>query len=239
MKTHTLRRLTIIAALLFAMPAMAQYGQPIPPPAPEGGAEPNPPIPPAPRAMAPGGRHGRVCGKCTPERVEPGLWGMTMRFGGLATMTATGSHIDGATGGRGLVIADVGLKYVLSETLQIPFWVGTGMRTADGNTDWGLRFGGGMEYHFRVRKRISPFIAAGLALGIDDPTGPANWTVAIGLAAQMGIEYFIANRLSLSGLYQFGFDFLIGDDAYPAVPGGFVFGFATTSGGALLITAYF
>lgn len=242
------RRMLPVAALGFAFvlliaaaPAQAQTDEPMPPPAPEGeGDEPRPPAlpPPAPSPMvqpapAPAPMGPAVDPERPVERASDGLWGFSWRFGGMATMAATG-NVQAA---GEVTVTQIAVKYAPSEEWRIPFYVGTGLKVRapegqDANADWAMGFGGGFEYHFRIWRRISPFIGATLGLGITDPAGDANWQLAIGLGPQLGIEYFIGDRLAVQALYQFILGFHLTE-------GLFQFGFSTASGGLLGIGAYF
>ena len=166
-------------------------------------------------------------------RVQGAHWGFAWRFGGLATMAATG---NARTVGQ-LTITQAAVKYVPNERWRIPIYAGTGLRvfdpdTGDSRTDWGIDLGAGFEYHFRIWRRISPFVGGSFGLGASDPSGDNNWIFGFGFGPQLGIEYFVADRLSLQAFYQLVLQFEVQDP-------GFGFSFATMAGGLLTATAYF
>jgi opacity protein-like surface antigen len=161
--------------------------------------------------------------------------GMYFRFGGLATLV----HTNNARNVGTLVFNQVGMKYVFSEKLMLPFWFGTGVRVdADGgtSTNFGVDLGVGLEYHFRIWRRISPFFGGGLGFDVEKPSGENNARFGFGLGPVLGVEYYIADRLSLMAQYMF-----IIQIAYQSMPIDSVtsFGLATLAGGAVNITYYF
>ncbi len=248
MRLRTILLMTPALALLLCLsvsPAMGQ-SDPMPPPAPEGGdTEPSPPgLPPAPTtptaaaptAATPSASAAPSNPEKPVERVESGLWGFAWRFGGLATMAATG---NAQTAGQ-VTISQIAVKYVPSESLRVYFAVGTGIQVrapdgGDANADWGMNLGGGFEYHFRIWRRISPFLGAGLFIGMNDPAGGDNWNFGLQLGPQIGVEYFIGDRVSVQALYNLALMFNFAGN--PAQQ--FAFTFATGSGGLLGLTTYF
>lgn len=179
-----------------------------------------------------------------PVRAVGGNWGIFFRGGGLANLTLENEAMDVAGGGdAGLLIAQVGVRAVLNERWIIPFHVGMGARIVspefgDAETDFGLDVGGGFEYHFRIWRRISPFVGASLRLGVNDPAGDApggdgNWTIAFGLYPTMGVEYYVGDRVSLIMQYLMGVDMAFSDASTT------VRLFNTRAGGALSVSFYF
>jgi hypothetical protein len=168
-------------------------------------------------------------------RAEAGDWGMFFRFGGLSTLTASNPTRDI----NGVMATQVGLRAVLTDELILPFFFGTGFRTVDpdgsrsAQTDVGADVGAGLEYHFRVWRRISPFIAFSLGLGMTDPTGPGNFLFGLGAGPGMGVEYYVADRVSLIAQYLLTFQLEIAPDEYTGIS------FSTLSGGALTLVFYF
>ncbi|MBW2734744.1 MAG: hypothetical protein JRH20_20345 [Deltaproteobacteria bacterium] len=174
-------------------------------------------------------------------RAEAGQWGMLFRFGGLAALTHAGNTRPvGST-----VMTHVGLKKVLSENWMVPFYFGMslGMRSPENlpsSTDFGFEGGGGIEYHFRIWRRISPFIGATAGLFYVNPAGDDNWTLGFGVGPQVGVEYYIADRLSLTAMYMFSINLAV--QKSPGFPDSTTttgFGMETLAGGALTMTYYF
>jgi hypothetical protein len=192
-------------------------------------------------------------------RAQAGNLGLFFRFGGLANLTASGNGRTvggGTSSSAGVLLTQVGVKIVASEAWQFPIYFGTGLRLVNvssgtplasndhSNTDWGLDLGGGFEYHFRIWRRISPFLGLGLGVGISDPSGDSNTAFGVGLGPSLGVEYYIGDRVSLSALYQF-----VVQVAYQKVSTGSSitsvsssltqFAFQTLAGGAMNLTYYF
>lgn len=168
-------------------------------------------------------------------RAQEGDWGMFFRFGGLSTLLAEGNSRNVG----GLLLSQVGFKKVLSEESQIPFYMGAGFRLIDPDgpgdnaTDVGLDIGGGWEYHFRIWRRISPFVGVTFGIGFTNPTGDDNTTIGLGFGPIAGVEYFVADRVSLTAQYILSVQFEVVPDSFTAVQ------FSTLAGGAMNLTFYF
>ncbi|MBI3073353.1 MAG: hypothetical protein HYY84_14660 [Deltaproteobacteria bacterium] len=173
-------------------------------------------------------------------RAEPSNWGMTFSFGGLATLATAGDTRTAGTIMAGSTVGvNVGMKYVSSETLHIPFYfgttiVGTKILGTDLSATWGLGFGVGLQKYFRLWRRIAPFIDAYFNLNVSDPTGASNLTFTLGLSPGVGVEYYIGDKVSLAARYMFNIGLNIGGDAITNT-----YIFATGVGGAATLTFYF
>ncbi|MCA9664434.1 MAG: outer membrane beta-barrel protein [Myxococcales bacterium] len=242
--------LAFLAVLFFANAALAQ----LPPPAPEPGDEPKPKLPPPPRTTPPPATHTprttaassskpAVNPEMPVERVKGGEWGFAWRFGGLASLAATGN----GSGVGNIILTEIALKYVPNENWRVIGFFGTGLRLdspegGTSGTDWGLSLGGGFEYHFRIWRRISPYFGVQLALGLRDPAGDiggdSNLSFSLSLGPQIGIEYFIFDHVSLQATYLFFLQFELNTYAAASVRGT-RFEFGTGAGGALTLTIYF
>ncbi|MFH2010003.1 MAG: hypothetical protein ABI333_25630 [bacterium] len=190
-------------------------------------------------------RPGSAQSKASPVvRAVAGNWGMFFRFGGLATL----DHGNNTRSVDGLLLTQVGFRYVVTEKIIIPLYFSLGVRfikppdnTMDDTESWGMEFGTGIEYHFRIWRRISPFIAFNVGLGVIEPAGDANMTFGIGFGPAMGVEYYIGDRVSITVQYMMTLQIEIqqtpngmgGADEYKTVQ------FSTIAGGALNITYYF
>lgn len=166
-------------------------------------------------------------------RALGGNWGIFFRFGGLATMTSTGNSDTDA----GVLITQAGMRYVVNQNWIIPFWVGTGVLVqkqdnVDAQANWGLSAGGGFEYHFRIWRRISPLVGAQIGIGARDPSGSNNWVVGIGFGPVLGVEYYVADRVSLIAQYFFTLQFEFRDSRFD-------YTMNTLAGGALNLVFYF
>lgn len=172
-------------------------------------------------------------------RAVGGLWGMQFSFGGLATM----SHTNSAVPNTGtLVVTQIGMRMVRSENVIIPLFFGFGTNLIDPPGDdnsaanIGLRLGGGLEYHFRIWRRISPFIGGYGVFDYGNPTGGDNWSMGITLLPTAGVEYYWGDRVSFIAQYYFGIGFnyqKVGDE------GAIGFGVSTSAGGQLSVNFYF
>jgi hypothetical protein len=184
-------------------------------------------------------------------RAEAGNLGMTFSFAGLATLGYAGdTRTAGAVAaGGGAFVANVavGMKYVLSETLHIPFFFGTsitGTKTpgSDMLGAWSLGFGAGVQKYFRLWRRIAPFVDAYFLFNISDPSNPGvtadDKVFTIGISPGLGVEYYIADRLSLTARYMFNVGLNIAPRESAGVPTN-TYLFATASGGAMTLTYYF
>jgi hypothetical protein len=265
-----LRALAAIVLVLSPSPLLAQGDQPPPsPPPPASQPAPAPATqPPAPKR-----------GPTAVDREEPrpfrlraaseaampdgspvvratgGQLGMFFRFGGLATLFASGSSraVPGSSSGSSsstatepLLLTQVGLKFVSSERLMIPIYVGSSVRVVSpesgaNRTDWGLDFGAGLEFHFRIWRRISPFAGLMLGLGFSDPSGENNRIIGFGIGPILGVEYYIADRVSLSAQYQLTLQ-VVGEDRPSGSSGSSsttTFMFQSQAGGAMTLSYYF
>jgi hypothetical protein len=178
-------------------------------------------------------------------RAEAGNMGMYFRFGGLATLT----HSNNTRTVGPLVFTQVGMKFVFSERLMLPVWFGTGLRVdspdddnpatnEESATNWGIDLGVGIEYHFRIWRRISPFVGGSFGFDIEDPTQDDNVVLGVGLGPVLGVEYYIGDRVSVTGMYMFTIQFRH-QDAPTGTNAVTTFGLSTLAGGAVNITYYF
>ena len=142
-------------------------------------------------------------------RAAAGNWAMTFTFGGLGTLTTNGI-LDQKAGN--LLFTEVGFRAVLS-SVTIPFSVGLGLAnvtnrigTTTSNTDIGLSFTGGVLKSFRVWRRIAPYFGGLFHFSYLDPSGDNNWIIGLSLGPVLGIEYYVADRVSLlaQATFQFG-----------------------------------
>jgi hypothetical protein len=185
-------------------------------------------------------------------RAAAGDLGIAFRFGGLATLDASGN--SRAVGQSAVVLTQVGLKVVLNERWMLPLYFGTGVRVnsvsasaytgaSATTTDAGLDIGAGVEHHFRIWRRISPFAGASIGLTYSNPSGSSNDIIGFGAGAFLGIEYYIADRVSLAGQYMVAFQIAhqSGSSSLSDTPTAAAtsFAFQTLAGGALTLTCYF
>jgi len=217
-----------------------------PPPGPPFGDTEAPPATPPPR-VRPAKAAAMPAADGPVVRAEAGNMGMYFRFGGLASLThSNNSRTVSGTQGGSLVFSQVGVKFVFSERLMLPIWFGTGLRVDSPDTDppgspegpynnWGIDLGVGLEYHFRIWRRLSPFIGGSFGFNVQDPTNSDNVTVGVGLGPIMGMEYYIGDRVSLTAMYMFVIQIAFQDSANSTT----TFGMSTLAGGALNITYYF
>ena len=249
---------TLVIALFAASSARAQGDQPLPTPpgpdsqpstapptAPKQGDDPGSVPPPPPKDVVK--KPVKVAAAVRREADVPvranGNWGAFFRFGGLATLTQTGNTRLVAPG---LALTHVGLKYAPSETWMFPIYAGTALgiispENGDSVTSFGIEAGGGVEYHFRIWRRISPYVGASAGIFYTNPSGTDNWTVGFGLGPVLGVEYYIADRLSLQA--QYTFVIALAAETLPSGPNAAAtrtsVGLFTSAGGALNLTYYF
>ncbi len=172
-------------------------------------------------------------------RAASGLWGMQFTFGGLATM----SHTNSAVANTGtLVVTQIGMRMVRSENVIIPLFFGFGTNLVDPPGDdnamanIGVRLGGGLEYHFRIWRRISPFLGGYGVFDYGNPSGGRNWSVGLTLLPTLGVEYYWGDRVSFIAQYFFGIGFQY---QKAGEEGQISFGVSTSAGGQLSINFYF
>ena len=231
--------------LLCANTAWAQGDQP-PPPPPLGdtGDEPSgidtdttpPPTPRRPPAL-PTTRAKPANPEMPVVRATGKNMGMFFRFAGLGTMGVSGESNPAAA----VLMNDVGIKFVFSETLMLPIFFGMGLNLntpseGDSSSNWAMDLGAGIEYHFRIWRRFSPFLGGSLRFSFSDKTGEDNMYFAMSLGPKLGIEYYIADRLSLSAAYMFMIQIAHQDGSDTSQT---TFQMSTLSGGSLTITGYF
>lgn len=154
------------------------------------------------------------------------------RFGGLGSMLATNNSRAIET----LVVTQAGLKFVVSEKWMVPLTFGAGIRSAsrgrsDAELAGGFDFGVGIEYHFREWRRISPFFGVNAGGGVSAPADD-DLIGGIGIGPTVGIEYYIADRLSLSAQYLMTLQF-------ESSEGDSNLSLTTLAGGAMNLTCYF
>lgn len=247
----------IVGTLLYAETALAQMDDEPPPPPPLGDVDEPPPPPPPSRART-GGRRGnakQVKGGAATDTDSPvvrangeeGNMGLFFRFGGLATMAATGDSIKG---NQDAINTQLGIKFVMSESIMLPLFFGMSITMdktgdADATNNFSMDLGAGLEYHFRIWRRLSPFFGALLKLGFHDLTGDDNLAVRFHVGPTIGIEYYIADRVSLSAAYMLmislvasavGTDNTVIDFDFTTKSG---YDVAASSGGDLTLTFYF
>ena len=181
------------------------------------------------------------------ERPIAGDMGMSFAFQGLAPLSVGG--VQSFSVGRALM-AEVGIRYMLADKWALPFSFGAGLLNlspnggGDSSTDLGLSFTVGFQRYFRTWRRIAPYFGAKLSVAYVDPSGPSNYLVRIGVGPALGIEYFIADRVSLSMEYNVFLSFQVEGDSPRGAPGtlgGTVVALNTSlwMGGQMALTFYF
>jgi hypothetical protein len=160
---------------------------------------------------------------------------MFFSFGGLANMDAGSPSLDVA----GFIFNQVGVKFALTQRWMLPVSFGLGLNVyepdgpADRNVDWGMMLGVGFEYHFRIWRRISPFVGAGIGFEFNDPRDRDNLRFGASLGPRMGIEFYWADRASLSAHYEFRLQVVHMQESFTRVS------LLTAAGGGLTLTFYF
>lgn len=205
--------------------------------------DPIPPAPPADPIAATAAASAAAAPKLTLAddspvvRAAAGNWAMTFTFGGLGSLTTNGI-LDQKAGN--LLFTEVGFRAVLS-SVTIPFSVGLGLAnvtnrigTTTSNTDIGLSFTGGVLKSFRVWRRIAPYFGGLFHFSYLDPSGDNNWVIGLSLGPVLGIEYYVADRVSLlaQATFQFGVTITDPQAAISAAS-------AISGGGQLGIVFYF
>jgi hypothetical protein len=145
-------------------------------------------------------------GTRTVMRAVPGNWGMTFIFGGLGPLSVAG-HGDQPLA-DGLIFTEIGVRRVFKK-IVLPFSFGAGIthRTREGTTrpevSAGVSGSIAVLRGFRVWRRIAPYFGGFLHAHYIDAPGPNNWLVNIGVGPILGIEYYLADRVSLYGQGEF------------------------------------
>ena len=135
-------------------------------------------------------------------RAAPGNWGMTFIFGGLGPLSVAG--LGDQPLADGLIFTEIGVRRVFKKFV-LPFSFGAGIahRTRPGTstpeTAAGVSASIAVLKGFRVWRRIAPYTGAFLHTHYVDAPGPDNWLVNISVGPILGIEYFLADRVSLYG----------------------------------------
>ena len=181
-------------------------------------------------------------------RAEAGNMGLYFSFMGLASLGFNAVDVTRDQNGimKGIVVA--GMKLVPNDNIIIP--VGVGFRffhqdvDSDFDTDtnsFGVAISAAVEYHFKVWKRISPYFGARVQLDYLEPAGDDNWEFGLALGPAIGVEYYIADRVSLSAEYNLMIDNRFSDGAAKGGDVNTDFNFATgvTNAGGVYLTFYF
>lgn len=159
--------------------------------------------------------------------------GLSFRFGGLANLA-----FDGNTRVvQNFPITQVGLKIVSSRSFHIPLAFGLSYRdiTSGGGRDdsvVGLDFTAGAQWYFRMWERIAPFAGVTVGIGYTDIAGDA--LIGFGIGPVLGVEYYVADRVSLGAQYAFTFQV-----AHLADDDDTLLTLSTSAGGQAFITLYF
>lgn len=164
---------------------------------------------------------------------EGGDLGLSFRFGGLASLS-----LDGDTRVvSNFPITQVGLKIVSSREVHIPISFGFAFRdVADGggrdDAVVGFDLNAGIEYYFRIWRRIAPYFGATVGLGYTDIENDA--LIGFGIGPVIGVQYYIADRVSLGAEYAFSFQIAtLTDEAEKLI------NLSTSAGGQAYLTVYF
>jgi len=140
-------------------------------------------------------------------RAAPGNWGMTFIFGGLAPLSLGG--LGDRKIGDGLLFTEIGVRRVFKRVV-IPFSFGAGISRAqpDGTTakttSAGVSASIAVLKGFRVWRRIAPYWGAFFHTHYIHSGGAGNWLLNFSVGPILGIEYFLADRVSLYGQGIFG-----------------------------------
>lgn len=132
-------------------------------------------------------------------RPHDGHWGMHFGFGGLAPMSIGG--LNDVNAGR-LMFTELGVRRAFRNGWALPFSVGVGWvqnNPDEGETEnaAGVSASIGVRKSFRVWRRIAPYTGGDVRVTYADPEGADNRLVELSFGPNLGIEYFIADRVSL------------------------------------------
>ena len=140
-------------------------------------------------------------------RAAPGNWGMTFIFGGLAPLSFGG--LGDQQIGQSLMFTEIGVRRVFKKVV-IPFSFGAGISRdqpvgqTNKTTSAGVSASIAVLKGFRVWRRIAPYYGAFLHFHYIHPPGVGNWLVNVSVGPILGVEYFLADRVSLYGQGIFG-----------------------------------
>jgi hypothetical protein len=140
-------------------------------------------------------------------RAAPGNWGMTFIFGGLAPLSFGG--LGDQQIGQSLMFTEIGVRRVFKKVV-IPFSFGAGISRdqpvgqTNKTTSAGVSASVAVLKGFRVWRRIAPYYGAFLHFHYIHPPGAGNWLVNVSVGPILGVEYFLADRVSLYGQGIFG-----------------------------------
>lgn len=132
-------------------------------------------------------------------RPHAGHWGMHFSFGGLAPMSIGG--LNDVRAGR-LMFTELGVRRAFDNGWALPFsagvgWVGHNPDEDEAQNDAGLSISIGVRKSFRVWRRIAPYTGGDVRVMYADPEGDDNRRVGLAFGPNLGIEYFVADRVSL------------------------------------------
>ncbi len=181
-------------------------------------------------------------------RPIPGNWGMTFSFGGLAPLSVGGLNTLSV---NNLLFTEIGVRAVLSQiVIPFSFGFGTAVNTPSGagtTADFGISMSGGVLKGFRVWRRIAPYFGGAVHLQYTNDSAANNYLFNLSLGPLLGIEFFIADRVSLfmQGLFAVGLDFSNGSPLVSPLPPGtvqtttFTMQTVISGGGQMGLTFYF
>lgn len=145
-------------------------------------------------------------------RAMPGNWAFSFLFGGLGNLNVAGPVNQKA---GNVLFTEFGVRAVLGSVI-IPFSAGLAIganvpKTGDAVTDFGLSATVGVIKTFRVWRRIVPQFGGTFHFHYLDPGTPGSapnndWQIGLSVGPVLGVEYYIADRVSLlaQGTFQFG-----------------------------------
>jgi opacity protein-like surface antigen len=152
-----------------------------------------------------------------------GDFGVTGNLLGVAVPTSTASSQK---------LAGLGLKYYLSPKLAVRGSIHLGLVQTESQLTTGTKkttvstigFAPGVEYHFVNTKAVTAYFGGAAAFGLFNTSVPADPDsegsgykfkgMVYSLALLFGVEFFLADNLSLGAEYQLGANYTSGKSEY-------------------------
>jgi hypothetical protein len=173
---------------------------------------------------------------------------MSFAFGGLAPLSIAGLNDLKV---NNLIFTEVGVRAVLPQiVIPFSFGFGTAVNAPQGagtTTDFGISASVAVLKGFRVWRWIAPYFGGAFHLQYTQPGGTSQYDVNLSLGPLLGIEFFIADRVSLfmQGVLLIGLDFANANATVPPAAPNYVqtttFSMQTviSGGGQMGLTFYF
>lgn len=132
----------------------------------------------------------------------PGDFGLTFTFGGFGSFNLHGVNDVVLNSGtvanpvQSNLLTSIGARAVL-QPVVLTFSLGLGVRHEPDRNDFGVDASFGVLRGFRAWRRIAPYVGGQAQFTYIDLSGTGNYIFTAAIGPVLGLEYFIADRVSL------------------------------------------